>query len=141
MVTQTNINYDLLVLCIPCEQRPLVYHEKQRPLVSPRKMFMCPHDKSAIIIEICLFTKNLRSRLQSMRTSRKTDFRKQKRTLVSMTYHNQRPQCPSLSPHVLLLRPIKLRLLKWLSCSLKNENNVTLSTRDNTRSNRNIRDK
>ena len=32
VVTQTNINYDLLVLCIPCEQRPLVYllypHEK-----------------------------------------------------------------------------------------------------------------
>ena len=35
-------------------------------------------------------------------SSRKTDFRKLKITLVSMTYHNQRPQCPSLSPHVLL---------------------------------------
>ena len=54
-VTQTNTNYDLLVLCVTCEQRPLVYHEKQRPLVSPRKMFMCPYDKSAIIIEICSF--------------------------------------------------------------------------------------
>ena len=65
MVTQTNTNYDLLVLCITCEQRPLVFHEKQRPLVSQRKMFMCPHDKSAIIIEICffIFTKNLISRL------------------------------------------------------------------------------
>ena len=54
MVTQTNTNYDILhvVLCITCEQRPLVYHEKQRPLVSPQKMFMCPYDKSAIIIEI-----------------------------------------------------------------------------------------
>ena len=39
-----------------------------------------------------------------MRTSRKTDFRKLKITLVTMTYHNQRPQCPSLSPHVLLMR-------------------------------------
>ena len=65
MVTQTNTNDDLLVLCVNCEQRPLVYHEKQRPLVTPRKMFMCPYDKSAIIIEICFFnfTKNLRSRL------------------------------------------------------------------------------
>ena len=36
-----------------------------------------------------------------MRTSRKTDFRKLKITLVSMTYPGQRPQCPSLSPHVL----------------------------------------
>ena len=99
MVTQTNTNYDLLVLCVTCEQRPLVYHEKQRPLVSPRKMFMCPYDKSAIIIEIYffIFTKNLRSRLQSVRTSRKTDFRKLKITLVTMTYHSQRPQCPSLS--------------------------------------------
>ena len=63
MVTQTNTNYDLLILCVPCEQRPLVYHEKQRPLVSPRKLFMCPYDKSAIIIEICFFTKDLRSGL------------------------------------------------------------------------------
>ena len=38
-----------------------------------------------------------------MRMSRKTDFRKLKIILVTMTYHSQRPQCPSLSPHVLLL--------------------------------------
>ena len=37
-----------------------------------------------------------------MRTSRKTDFRKLKITLVTLTYHSQRPQCPSLSPHILL---------------------------------------
>ena len=49
---QTNTNYNLLVLCVTYEQRPLVYHEKQRLLVSPRKMFMCPYDKSAIIIEL-----------------------------------------------------------------------------------------
>ena len=55
MVTQTNVNYDLLALCVTCEQRPLECHQKQRPLVSPRKMFMCPYDKSAIIIEICFF--------------------------------------------------------------------------------------
>ena len=62
----TNTNYDLLVPCVACEQRPLVCHEKQRPLVSPRKKFMCPYDKSAIIVEICFFfnfSKNLRSRL------------------------------------------------------------------------------
>ena len=41
-----------------------------------------------------------------MRTSRKTDFRKLKITLVSMTYHSQRPQCPSLSPQVLLVEII-----------------------------------
>ena len=28
VVTQTNPNYDLLVLCVPCEQRPLVYPRK-----------------------------------------------------------------------------------------------------------------
>ena len=99
MVTQTNTNYDLLVLCVTCEQRPLVYHEKQRPLVPPRKI--CPHDKSAIIIEI--FTKNLKLRLSSMRTSRKTDFQKLKITLVTMTYHSQRPQCPSLPSCSLVL--------------------------------------
>ena len=37
-------------------------------------------------------------------TSRKTDFRKLKKTLVTMAYHSQHPQCPSLLPHVLLLR-------------------------------------
>ena len=37
-----------------------------------------------------------------MRTSRKTDFRKLKITLVTMTCDSQRPQCFSLSPHVLL---------------------------------------
>ena len=68
-------------------------------------MFMCPQDKSAIIIEICFinFTKNLRLRLYSVRTSRETDFRKLKIALVTMTYHNQHPQCPSLPPHVLLV--------------------------------------
>ena len=76
MVTQTNINYDLLVLCVTCGQRPLVYHEKQRPLVSPRNVWT--------------FRKT------------ETDFRKLKITLVTMTYHNQRPQWPSLSSHVLL---------------------------------------
>ena len=44
-----------------------------------------------------------------MWTSRKTvGFRKLKITLVSMTYHSQRPQCPSLSPHVLLLHGKRL---------------------------------
>ena len=37
-----------------------------------------------------------------MRTSRKSDFRKLKKTLVASTYPGQRPQCPSLSRHVLL---------------------------------------
>ena len=37
-----------------------------------------------------------------MRTSRETDFRKLKITSVTMTYHSQHPQRPSLSPHVLL---------------------------------------
>ena len=41
-----------------------------------------------------------------MRTSRKTDFRKLKIALVTMIYHNQRPQCPSLSHHVLLVKPL-----------------------------------
>ena len=52
MVTQTNTNYNLLVLCVTCEQRPLVYHEKQRPLVSRRKMFMCPYDKSTKFLSL-----------------------------------------------------------------------------------------
>ena len=45
----TIVNYDLLVLYIPCEQGPLVY---------PRKMFMCPHDESAIIPEVCFSLKS-----------------------------------------------------------------------------------
>ena len=47
-----------------------------------------------------------------MRTSRKTDFRKLKITLVTMTYHSQRPQCPSLAPHVLLFQR------QWSECHL-----------------------
>ena len=39
-----------------------------------------------------------------MRTSRKTDFRKLKITLVALPYPGQYPQCPSLFPHVLLLK-------------------------------------
>ena len=38
-----------------------------------------------------------------MQTSRNTDFRKLKITLVALTYPGQRPQCPSLSAHVLLV--------------------------------------
>ena len=39
-----------------------------------------------------------------MQTSRKTDFRNLKLTLlVAMTYNSQRPQRPSLSLHVLLV--------------------------------------
>ena len=38
-----------------------------------------------------------------MRKSRKRDFRKLKITSVASTYPGRRPQCPSLSPHVLLI--------------------------------------
>ena len=48
-----------------------------------------------------------------MRTSRKTDFRKLKITLVTMTYHSQRPRCPSLSPHVLLVIETKVIFNFW----------------------------
>ena len=48
------------------------------------------------------FTKNLRSRLYSLRMSRETDLdlRKLKITLVT-NYDISHPQCPSLSTHVL----------------------------------------
>ena len=115
---QIQIIKDLLVLCVPCEQSPLVYPRKQRLLVSPRKMSMYPHDKYAIIIEICFFTKNLRSRLLSMRKSRKTDFRKLKITLVALTYPGQRPQCPSLSPHVLSAEETRQRARVMQMCRL-----------------------
>ena len=46
-----------------------------------------------------------------MRTSREADFRKLKITLVTMTYHSQHPQRPSLSPHVLLQMCIKRDLV------------------------------
>ena len=74
--------------------------------------FLCPHEKHFCvpatnppfhIIKIFFFTGNLRSKLYSVWTSRKTDFRKRKITLVASTYPGQRPQCPSLSPHVLLM--------------------------------------
>ena len=45
-----------------------------------------------------------------MRKSRKTDFPKLKITLVTMIYPGQRPQCPSLSPRVLLVK-VKKQLL------------------------------
>ena len=38
-----------------------------------------------------------------MRTSEKTDFRKLRITLVGSIYPGQRPECPSLSPHFLLV--------------------------------------
>ena len=97
MVTQTNTNnYDLYFLCVHCEQRLLV---------SPRKTFLCPPRPilHLHIIKIFFFTCNLRSKLYSVWMSRKTDFRKRKITLVASTYPGQRPQCPSLSPHVLLM--------------------------------------
>ena len=49
-----------------------------------------------------------------MRTSRKTDFRRLKITLVIMTYHSQRPQCPSLFSHVLLNRVAFLRIFRMM---------------------------
>ena len=55
-----------------------------------------------------------------MRASRKTDFWKLNITLVSMTYHNQRPQCPSVSPHVLLppgMLPVEVPLSNHSSLS------------------------
>ena len=35
-------NLNICISWISCERRPLVYHEKQWPLLSPRKMVMCP---------------------------------------------------------------------------------------------------
>ena len=66
-----------------------------------------------------------------MRTSRKTDFRKLKITLVASTYPGQRPQCPSLSPHVLLS---KTDIFKKYLRSLKKEKeeNKTLVTEKKT---------
>ena len=56
-----------------------------------------------------------------MRTSRKTDFRKLKITLVTMTYHSQRPQCPSLSPHVLLHHYMWFSLQVFLQLETQSE--------------------
>ena len=73
--------------------------------------FLYPHEKCLGVPTInpplsLNFTKNLRSKLYSVRTSRETDLEKLKITLVTMTYHSQHPQCPSLSRHVLLLVPV-----------------------------------
>ena len=40
MVTQTNTNDDLLVLCVTYEQRPLVYHEN-KDLLYPHEKCLC----------------------------------------------------------------------------------------------------
>ena len=49
---------------MPLEQRPCIPRKTETSCI-PRKMLMCPYDKSAIIIKTCFFnfTKNLRSRL------------------------------------------------------------------------------
>ena len=61
--------------------------------------FLYPHEKCLCVPTTnpplsLNFTKNLRSRLYSVRTSRETDFWKLKITLVTMTYHSQHPLCP-----------------------------------------------
>ena len=64
-------------------------------------------------------TKNLRARLDCMRTSRKTDFRHKnetsaglKITFVDMTYSGQRPELPSLSHNFLLLFEVAMCYLR-----------------------------
>ena len=103
MVTQTNTNAnDLLFLCVHCEQRPLVSQTKN--------VFMSPRPICHLITLNFFFTENLRWRLYSMRTSRKTDFRKLKITLVAWAYPGQRPQWSSLPPRVLLEHDLMLVL-------------------------------
>ena len=50
VVTQTNTNYDLLLLCIPAS-RDLLYTTKSRDLLYHHEKCLCPHDKSAIILK------------------------------------------------------------------------------------------
>ena len=62
VVTQTNTNYDLLFLCVHCEQRPLVSPRLKNVFVSPRPIL--PFN---IILKIFFFTDSdsLRSRFYS----------------------------------------------------------------------------
>ena len=86
----------------------LLYTMKNRDFLYPHEKCLCvPTTNPPLSLN---FTKNLRSRLYSVRTSRETDFRKLKITLVTMTCHSQHPQFPSLSPHVLLQFPIRVSL-------------------------------
>ena len=54
MVTQTNTNYALLVLCVACERRPLVYHENQRPLVSHENFLCVPTTNPPLSLKFAL---------------------------------------------------------------------------------------
>ena len=93
---QTNTNDDLLVLCVPYEQKLLA---------SPRKIFLCPYDQSAIIIEICIFAGNF-SLIEVVLYAdvSKNRFLKLKITLMGWTYPGQPPlMSPPLSLHFLLV--------------------------------------
>ena len=62
---------------------------------------MCPFDKSAIIVETCFFNFNKTSDRGCNPCGRLGNrLPETKITLVTMTYHSQRPHCASLSPHV-----------------------------------------
>ena len=89
---------------------------KNRDFLYPHKKCLCvPTTNPPLSLN---FTRNLRSRLYSVQTSRETDFRKLKITLVTMTYHSQHPQCSSLSPHVLLAH-VDTSYFYRLNCCIK----------------------
>ena len=91
MVTQTNTNYNLLVLCVPCEQRlPCV---PTNPTTNP-----------PLSLKFSFFTDNLGSvEVVLYAYVSENSFLNLKIAVVGLTYPGQRPQCPSLSPHFLLL--------------------------------------
>ena len=108
MVTQTNINYDLLVLCIPCEQRPLCKPRKAETSCIPTKnVYVSPrhlrhyhwnllfHQKPQIGVVVCADVS------ENILPETKNNFS----GIDILT-------CPSLSSHVLLLQVIYM-----LSCN------------------------
>ena len=103
MVTQTNTKYDLLVLCQLCEQRPIFYTTKSRDLLYPHEKCLCVPTTNPLLSLKFAFTLKTSDRGCNLCGRLGKDFRKLKITLVSMTYPGQRPRCPSLSPHVLLI--------------------------------------
>ena len=92
--------------------RDLLHTTKSRDLLYTHEKCLCVPTTNPPLSLKFAFLISLKT---SDRTSRKTDFRKLKITLATMTYHRQHPQWPSLSPHV-LLTVLALQLSGWFDC-------------------------
>ena len=102
------VYYDLLVLYVPCEQRSFASPRKTETSCISTKNVMCPHEKIRhyywnlllhlkLQIEVVIYADVSENRLPETKIA-----------FVGSTYPGQRPQCPSVSPHFLLIYVTRL---------------------------------